>query len=297
MKNVVCFGEVLWDNFKDGKKPGGAPMNVALHLFKNAVNPGLISSIGKDEYGEELLNYLETEGISTVHVQQHKTLPTGIVEVNLDENRQATYTIVKPVAWDEIEINKDLEELVKNSDAFLFGSLACRSKTSRSTLFKLLSFATFKVLDLNLRYPHYTDSLIKDLLTKCDLLKLNEDELQVIKKLFALPEEKPEELISSLAGKINIKTICVTLGEEGAIIWHKENIYRHKGYKVTVADTVGAGDAFLATLLSGILKNHPINITLEKACAAGALVASKPGANPDYSMEDITQLIHKAATT
>ncbi|WP_207423965.1 carbohydrate kinase family protein [Desertivirga brevis] len=291
MKKVVCFGEVLWDNFKDGRKPGGAPMNAALHLFRNAVDAVVISSLGEDQNGEDLRSYLETQGLNTSYIQEHPSLPTGVVEVDLDEQQHPTYTIVKPVAWDEINYTSELEEFVKSADAFLFGSLAVREEQSRTTLFQLIPAARLKVLDLNLRPPYLEQELIKELISKCDLLKLNEDELGYIGTLLSIGGDSLEAYISEVAKATGIKTVCVTLGGDGAAVYHEGNFYQHAGFKVEVADTVGAGDAFLATFLSGYLERRPIDAVLERACAAGALVASRKGANPDYSMEDVTELM------
>jgi len=291
MKKIVCFGEVLWDNFKTGKKPGGAPMNVALHLFRNAIHSKVVSSIGKDLNGTEIINFLQSQGMSTDLVQIHPTLSTGIVEVHLDENQQATYTIVHPVSWDAIEYTPQLEQEVRQADALLFGSLASRSAISRQTLYKLLPAAKLKILDLNLRPPHFENTNLKKLISHCDILKLNEDELTYIGDLYQISEKDQEQCLSKLAALTSLQTICVTLGDKGAMLYHQQKLYKHSGFKVNVADTVGAGDAFLATFLSGFLKQLPMDENLARACAAGALVASRTGANPDYSMEDIDYII------
>ncbi|HEX8378879.1 MAG TPA: PfkB family carbohydrate kinase, partial [Pedobacter sp.] len=139
MHQVVCFGEILWDNFKTGRKPGGAPMNVALHLYKQGQQVKLISAIGNDVEGGELASYLKEQGLLVEHIQIHQTLPTGIVEVILDEIQQATYNIVRPVAWDEINYQSDFENLIGNAHVLVFGSLACRNELSYATLLKLLN--------------------------------------------------------------------------------------------------------------------------------------------------------------
>lgn len=291
MKKVICFGEVLWDNFQTGKRPGGAPMNVALHLAKNAIQSLVVSSVGDDANGKELTKFLHSQNIAIANIQTHKTLPTGIVEVQLDENQQATYTIVKPVAWDEIQYADSILQQVISADAILFGSLACRSQLTRDTLFKLLPSAKLKVLDLNLRAPHYEAAVLKDLINNCDILKINEDELTHIVNLYKLPLQGIEGSLNNVAEITGLKTICVTLGDKGAIVYHKQQLYKHAGYKVKVADTVGSGDAFLATFLTGYLKETAMDKNLARSCAAGALVASRHGANPEYSMEDIDSLI------
>lgn len=266
-------------------------MNAALHLFKNAINAIVISSVGNDQNGEDLRTYLETQGLTTAYIQQHPSLPTGVVEVDLDENQHPSYTIVKPVAWDAIKLDEELKDLVKNADAFLFGSLASRDERSKATLFQLIPSAKLRVLDLNLRPPHVDQDFIKELISSCDVLKLNEDELEFIGNLLNINENNLKERISAVASASGVRTVCITLGAEGAAVYHEGNLYKHEGFRVTVADTVGAGDAFLATFLAGYLKEQPIAAVLERACAAGALVASKKGANPDYSMEDITEFL------
>lgn len=292
MKHVTCFGEILWDNFPTGKMPGGAPMNVAMHLYKQGINTKLISSVGSDENGEELKSFLIEHGISTQYVQENSSLRTGIVDVNLDENKQATYTIVKPVAWDEIQYAENLSKLVNDSDAFVFGSLAGRSDTSYHTLLKLIEASSCSIFDMNLRPPHFEMSTLETLMNKCDVLKLNEHELELLKERYYL-DSKIEDQLNSLQTITDTGTICVTLGDKGAIILHDGIVYKHPGYKIKVVDTVGAGDAFLGSFIAGFLNKLPIHSILQRACATGAFVASKAGANPAYTQENITTIIRQ----
>lgn len=290
MKKVICFGEILWDNFETGKKPGGAPMNVALHLFRNEIQSLLISSVGNDDNGKELLDFLTSQGLS-IQAIQTSSLLTGIVDVHLDANHHATYTIVKPVAWDAINYSPEIQKETESADALLFGSLACRSNTSRETLYKLLASARLKVLDLNLRTPHFEEAVLTELIHKCDILKINEDELEYLSRLFQFSEHSIESSLLKLAESAALKTVCVTLGGKGAMVYHQQQLFKHAGFKVDVVDTVGSGDAFLATFLAGLLKDIPMADNLARACAAGALVASRKGANPHYSMEDIDEIL------
>lgn len=287
MLKAVCFGEILWDRFKDEKRAGGAPMNVALHLHKQDVACGLISSVGDDEPGRELLEVIRSQGFKTDLIQVHSALPTGIVEVELDERQQATYTIVEPVAWDAIIATEKGKKAVSEAEVFIYGSLACRNATSRSALLSLLPLAKKRVLDLNLRAPHYTTPVLQELITSTDILKINEEELAYLGKVYHISAPDIDGLVHKLSTETDTSLICVTLGDKGAMVLYEGAIYRHEGFKVEVADTVGAGDSFLATFISGLLNKLPIDKILQNACAVGAFVASKHGANPDYTLEAI----------
>jgi fructokinase len=286
---VICFGEILWDCFKDGKKAGGAPMNVALHLYKQGLNSALISAVGADENGQELLRFLKKEGLDIQDIQKN-LLPTGIVDVHLDEENQATYTIVKPVAWDQIEYRPEFDQLAEQAEAIVFGSLACRSAKSRETLLKLIEKVSLRIFDMNLRPPHFEKSILETLLHQADILKINEHELDYLANLYDFESPYQQGLLPHLSERFSLKMIIITLGDEGARVWHDGQIFTHPGYKVKVADTVGAGDAFLATFISGLLHNYPMQQILTRSCAAGALVASHSGANPDYTIADIFKI-------
>lgn len=287
MLKVVCFGEILWDKFKDQKRAGGAPMNVALHLHKQGLKCGLISSVGNDDLGKELIEVMSLQGFPTDLIQTHETLPTGVVEVELDEMQQASYTIVKPVAWDAILLTEEEKKLVAEAEVFVYGSLACRNTDSRSTLLDLLPFAKKRVLDLNLRAPHYEVPVLKELIAPAEILKINEDELAYLGEMYHISAPDIDGLVQQLSKKTDTPLICVTLGDKGAMALYDGAIYRHSGFKIRVADTVGAGDSFLATFIHGLLSQLPMDKTLQNACAVGAFVASKHGANPDYTLTNI----------
>lgn len=289
MQQVICYGEVLWDVFDTGKMPGGAPMNVALHLQKQGITSQLISSVGNDANGSDLTDFLVRQDLSLDYIQVHPSLPTGVVNVALDENAQASYTIVKPVAWDEITFQENFTELASQSEAVVFGSLACRNERSHQTLLHVLEHARLAIFDMNLRPPHFQKSTIQDLMRKCDILKINEHELDYLVATLNIPSNRIEEQLKNLSEVTGIKTIATTLGDQGATVYHNGLIYKHPGFSVQVADTVGAGDAFLASFIAGFLKGNHFDDLLTTACATGAFVASKPGANPDYSAVDISR--------
>ncbi|WP_316805930.1 carbohydrate kinase [Pedobacter agri] len=284
-KSVVAIGEILWDVFPEGKKAGGSSMNVALNLHKQNINSQFISAVGDDENGRELLDFLNSKNYSTDLIQKGNNLPTSTVEVKLDEQHQATYTIVQPVAWDAIDLTEEAILAVTNADAFVYCSLTCRNEKSRNTILALLKQAKLKIFDINLRPPFYTIDTLKALLSEADILKVNEHELVYLKDELLLTGNTDEQLLKQLSHLFTINIICLTVGEKGAYVLENGKLHHHKGYQVKVADTVGAGDSFLATFISSYLQGFPIDTILDRACKVGAFVASQPGANPDYSDE------------
>ncbi|MFW0716522.1 carbohydrate kinase family protein [Pedobacter sp. N23S346] len=283
-KTVTSIGEILWDVFPEGKKAGGSSMNVALNLHKQGINSKFISAVGDDESGQELVNFLKDQNFTSDLIQINN-LPTSTVEVKLDESHQATYTIVEPVAWDAITISDAALAAVKQADAFVYCSLTCRNEESKNTILALLKLAKLKIFDINLRPPFYTIETLKTLLGEADILKVNEHELVYLKDELALTGNTDEQLLKQLSLNFNIEIICLTVGEKGAYVLQNGHLYHHKGYQVEVADTVGAGDSFLATFISSYLNGYPINTVLDRACKVGAFVASQHGANPDYGDE------------
>lgn len=287
-QQVLCFGEVLWDTFGDEQKPGGAPMNVAMHLVQQGVSTQLLSRLGNDKDGQRLTEFLKLNKLYTGLVQVDEKLPTCKVSVKLDEQHQATYVIPKPVSWDNIQPTEVLAEGIKNVSVVVFGSLACRSKTSRNTLLNLFEHPMLKVFDVNLRHPHYEQSTIQTLAAVADVIKMNEEEANL---LIGSYDEPLKDKIIEFQRKFHSQTICVTRGENGAIVWHNEKFYEHPGFTVDVVDTVGAGDAFLATFIAGLLNKNPIGQILERACAVGAFVTTQRGANPVYDESCINEII------
>jgi len=288
---VTCFGEILWDVFPTEKKIGGAPLNVALRLHSFGLSSSVISSIGDDNDGKAMLAYLEEHHLDTAHVQINKTHKTGCVSVALNRQGSATYEIEKPVAWDFIALTENAVKTVKNSDAFIFGSLACRNETSRNTLMHLLEHAKLRIFDVNLRPPFYSIDLLVELMGKSDIIKFNDDEINEISKSLGCNGKSLEEQVRFLANKTTTKIICITKGGQGALLFHNDQLFSNKGYKVKVADTVGAGDSFLASLVFKLLFKEDMQESLDFASAVGSLVASKNGANPNISESDILKML------
>ena len=287
---IACFGEILWDVLPTGKQPGGAPFNVAVHLHQLGLPVRFISRVGDDELGTELVDFVASKGLETNLIQYGKTHLTGVVKANVDDANEVTYKIVQPVAWDYIHFDAEVAAAVATADAFVFGSLAARQAGTRETLYRLLESAKFKVFDVNMRPPHYTREVVKYLLEKADLVKMNHHELAEIMAWFG-PETAPAAAMPWLAQRFDLQAVCVTCGADGALLWTNGQLYRAPGIAVAVQDTIGSGDAFLAALLKGWLTSQPPQDALNFACAAGALVATHQGATPAFGEADVRALM------
>ncbi|MGB4399487.1 MAG: carbohydrate kinase [Daejeonella sp.] len=287
---VVCFGEILWDNLPGGRKPGGAPMNVAYHLNQLGIISTLISKVGSDQNGEDLLKFINKKGISTEYCQTDMMYNTSTVEVNIGSDHEVSYEIVSPVAWDFILPEKRMDQLVAAADAFVFGSLAVRNPTSFKTLQSLLKASRYRVFDVNLREPHFTKETITILLQHADLLKLNSHELNLISSWFGNSQNE-RQMINMLQERFGIKEIVVTKGANGAAYYSKSEQFTIPAFKVEINDTIGSGDSFLAAFLGQKLKGQSVQDCLISAAALGAFVASQPGACPDYNISDLNRFI------
>ena len=283
-KKIVCFGEVLWDVFPTGKKLGGAPFNVAAHTAQHGDKSSIISAVGSDELGKEILNEIALKRVSSKFVQIDQEHETGVVKVELDEKGIPSYDIKKPVAWDFISFDMDMIKSVQQCNAFVFGSLASRSEKSRKSLITMLSHAKLKICDLNIRQNYYSKSLIRELLFHCNILKINDDEATLLGELFDINQNDFYKHLSSL---FNISMIIQTLGADGAEAWKNDHLYKSPGYKVRVLDTVGSGDAFLSSFIHHYLDDEPIDICISRACQLGAFVATQHGAVPGYESKKI----------
>lgn len=290
-KEILCIGEVLWDRLPSGAKPGGAPMNVALHLNAIGLNAAIASSVGNDDAGKQLVDFLENSGVDTSLIQSNEKLPTSEVLVHLDENNNASYEICEPVAWDNIQLSDGLAKKAQNSGLIIYGSLASRNQTTRKTLLKLLDNDAVKLIDVNLRQPYDKQDVLELLLAKSDIIKLNDDELRVFAGWNGIEGKTEEELMKWFVQHYNVEMLCVTRGDKGAAMFHEDTFYEHPGFKVNAVDTVGAGDAFLAGLVAAFLQKKSPKEAITFACATGAFVASKAGATPEYNMNEIQEIM------
>ena len=291
-KKIICFGEVLFDVFPTHRKIGGAPLNVALRLASLGVNAKIISRIGKDEIGKELLTFIEKNGVDSDTIQIDENLSTGQVIIQLNEKGSASYTINYPVAWDKIIcIPEDKIALIK-ADALVFGTLVCRDFVSHASLLEIINYAKYAVFDVNLRAPFYTKEILINLMMQSDFIKFNDDELYEISSFMNSPYHSLEQNILFIAEKTNTKHICVTKGSHGAVLYYNEKMYYNSGYKIDVVDTVGSGDSFLAGLLSKLLTDANPQEAIDFACALGAIVAKNEGANPKISNQEINAFMN-----
>lgn len=276
---VLCVGEVLWDALPEGLFLGGAPFNVACHLRAAGTPVTMVSRIGDDRLGDEVLRRAARYGVGTDLVQVDSVLPTGFVRVKVDDAGNPGYEILGPAAWDAIAPSDPLLRRAARARAIVFGSLAQRSAISRDTIQRLWETEALMVFDVNLRPPFADREIVRQSLERADVVKLSEEELQRIAEWFAL-RGSPREIVAALAEMFACSVVCVTRGSEGAALWHDGKWSEHPGFKVEVRDTVGAGDAFLAVLLSGLFTGEPDAALLQHANMIGAYVATQFGAVP-----------------
>ena len=282
---ILCFGEVLWDCLPTGRLPGGAPLNVAYHLHKLGCDARIVSAVGRDAAGDEMLAYLQSRGLSTEFIQRHATLPTGAVDVALEAG-QPRYTIREGVAWDEIARDDAVLRAAAESQAIVFGTLAARSATNRATLDALLGVTgPMRLIDVNLRPPYDDRERALGLARRADWIKLNEDEVAHLIQQPVAGGRLPRGvgILNELTG---VKRVCVTQGAGGATAWDVFIVIHMLARPVKICDTIGAGDAFAAAFTVGVLTQKVsthLPAILRRACDLGSLVASLPGGQPDYT--------------
>jgi fructokinase len=291
-----AFGEILWDCLPSGRHAGGAPFNVAAHLAQLHCSVALISSVGHDPLGDEILQVARNKGVDPQFITRARIgLPTGTVTVAVDANGNATYDIVQPVAWDEIRVTPEVLAAFARARAFVFGSLAGRSPYNLEQLDKLLAVqGPMKFFDVNLRPPFADPQLVFDLAKRADVIKLNDDEvgcLAAFLRTGAMSASTPRDAQSlsdacaCIADATATERICVTRGADGAALWENGRLTCVAAPRVEVRDTVGAGDAFMAGLMRGLTGDMEIQRVLESACRLGAFVASHHGATPVFPAE------------
>lgn len=286
-----AFGEILWDCLPSGKHAGGAPFNVTAHLAQIGVSSALISCVGRDPLGDEILAVARDKKVNIDFVTRARIgLPTGTVLVTLDENGNATYELVQPAAWDEIRVPAEAMEAVAQSRAFIYGSLAGRSPYNLEQLDRLLDVkGPFKFFDVNLRPPFADPPLVMEFAKRADVLKLNDGEVGRLAAWVRTGEASADtprdeagiaRACETLADETGVSRICVTRAEDGASLWLNGALASAPAPYIEVRDTVGAGDAFMAGLMVGLTKGTEPRKVLEDACRLGAYVASHYGATP-----------------
>jgi len=283
---LLCLGEILWDFLPDGLFPGGAPFNVAYHAHQLGLEARLVSAVGRDLLGDELLRRLENWGISTDLISRHNGLPTGYVQATVKPDGDADYEIVQSVAWDQILVDEDVVRAAVGAQAFVFGSLAQRSPFNHNAVRRVLEVLppdAWRVFDVNLRPPFDDLELVKERAAQVHVLKVNAAEAA---RIAAGEDESPgkeEGHARALAKSFGTDIVCVTAGRRGAGLLRGDRWHWEKGKRTAVADTIGAGDAFLASLLTSLLEGRSSDgELLARACRLGEWVASQRGATPAH---------------
>ena len=278
---MLCVGEVLWDSLPEGLFLGGAPFNVACHLRAAGTPVSMVSRVGDDRLGDEVLRRAARYGVGVDLVQVDSTLPTGFVRVHVDEHGNGHYEICEPAAWDAIEATETLLARAARARAIVFGSLAQRHAVSRSTIERLWTVAAdaLMVFDVNLRPPYEDVGVVRRSLERAGVVKISSGELVRLSKWFGWKGSEPS-LMRDLAETFGCGVVCVTRGSDGAALLHDGAFTEHPGFPAEVRDTVGAGDAFLAVLLAGLLAGHSDAELLQHANLMGAYVVTQFGALP-----------------
>ena len=279
---VVGMGEALWDVLPEGKKIGGAPANFAYHVSQFGLNSRVVSAVGDDKLGMEILdNFREKKLNAMVEIVPY---PTGTVQVELDAEGVPCYDIKEGVAWDNIPYTPALEDLAKHTKAVCLGSLAQRSVVSRDTINRFIDAMpaedTLKIFDINLRQGFYTKEILCNSFSKCNILKINDEELVTVSRMFGYPGIDLQDKCWILLAKYNLKMLILTCGVNGSYVFTPGNVSFVETPRVEVADTVGAGDSFTAAFVSSILSGLSIGEAHKLAVETSAYVCTQNGAMP-----------------
>ena len=280
---VVGMGEALWDVLPEGRKIGGAPANFAYHVSQFGLPSVVVSAVGDDPLGDEILENFTSKGLT--HKVDKVPYPTGTVQVELDQEGIPMYDIKENVAWDNIPFTPELEEIAKNAKAVCFGSLAQRNIVSRQTIAKFLDAMPKKddnlvVFDVNLRQGFYNKEILCESMEKCNILKINDEELVTVSRMFGYPGIDLQDKCWILLGKYNLKMLILTCGVNGSYVFTPGKVSFQPTPKVEVADTVGAGDSFTAAFIASILKGDSVEEAHSKAVRTSAFVCTQKGAMP-----------------
>ena len=280
---IVGMGEALWDCLPEGKKIGGAPANFAYHVSQFGFNSRVVSAVGNDALGDELMEVFNSKKLQTAIARVE--YPTGTVQVTLDAVGVPQYEIKEGVAWDNIHFNDSLRDLALRTRAVCFGSLAQRSVVSRTTINRFLDAMPdtgneLKIFDINLRQNFYTREVLCESMQRCNILKINDEELVTISRIFGYPGIDLQDKCWILLAKYNLKMLILTCGTNGSYVFTPGVVSFQETPKVKVADTVGAGDSFTATFTAAILKGMPIPEAHKLAVEGSAFVCTQSGAMP-----------------
>jgi fructokinase len=280
---IVGIGEVLWDVFPDGEHFGGAPTNVAIHAAALGAESYMISAVGPDARGSAALARLDATGVNRSAVAQLLGRFTGVVNVSVDANGQPSFDIAADVAWDYLPWSRAVEEVAERADAICFGTLAQRASVSRATIKRAVR-TTFprkwRLFDVNLRQDYYDETIITSSLEMANAVKLNDEELPVVARLCRLSATGAVDQLRMLCDSFRLRLAALTRGAAGSLLVTPSEVCESAAPATVVRDTVGAGDAFTAALVVGLLERRSLAEVSQRANAVAAYVCSQPGATP-----------------
>ena len=281
---IVGMGEALWDVLPEGKKIGGAPANFAYHVSQFGFDSRVVSAVGEDKLGNEILKNFDAKKLN--YLIEKVPYPTGTVQVELDPNGVPMYDIKENVAWDNIPFTSALEELAKKTRSVCFGSLAQRSVVSRETINSFLNAmpdgeGQCKIFDVNLRQGFYTKEILCNSMKRCNILKINDEELVTVSRMFGYPGIDLQDKCWILLAKYNLKMLILTCGVNGSYVFTPGVVSFQETPRVPVADTVGAGDSFTAAFCASILNGKPVPEAHKLAVEVSAYVCTQSGAMPE----------------
>lgn len=291
---VVGIGEALWDILPEGKKLGGAPANFAYHVSQFGLESIVVSAVGNDKLGKEILDNLTDKKLNTLIDEVH--YPTGTVQVELDNNGIPCYDIKENVAWDNIPFTENLKSIAEKTTAVCFGSLAQRNIVSRETINKFLNLipnkkGIYKIFDINLRQGFYTKDILCHSMEQCNILKINDEELVTVSRLFGYPGIDLQDKCWILLAKYNLEMLILTCGVNGSYVFTPGNVSFVETPKVEVADTVGAGDSFTAAFIAALLMKKSVREAHQFAVNVSAFVCTQNGAMPQLPENYISRII------
>ncbi len=278
---IIGLGEILWDMLPTGKQLGGAPANFAYHVCRLGGNGWAVSAISDDELGREIKNTLSTKKLNTILEEVNE--PTGTVQVTLNAAGVPTYDITEGVAWDHIPFTERIGNLAKETSAVCFGTLAQRSQESRATIHKFIESmpaGSLKVYDINLRQKYYDEKIISDSLRLADILKINDEELEIVSRMLCLTGTS-EERCRAISREFNLKFVILTMGGDGSKVILEDRVHLSTPGKINIVDTVGAGDSFTAAFMLAYLRGESIEKAHTLATEVSSYVCTKAGAMPE----------------
>jgi fructokinase len=295
---IVGIGEVLWDLLPAGPQLGGAPANFAYHAHALGAHACVVTRVGADEFGREILRRLKEQGIADGTVQEDETSPTGTVTVDLSDKGIPNYVIHKDVAWDRLSVTPSSLNAIRVADAICFGSLAQRGEISRGAIQRLVAAApagALRVFDINLRQNYFSREIIEQSLGLANVLKLNDDELPILASMFSLTGS-PRQQMHVLALRFSLRLVALTRGPAGSLLWQDGEWSDCPSVPIKIVDTIGAGDSFTAALVLGLLQNKALDEINMLADEVARYVCSCAGATPPLPKSIIDRFANQPAS-